>query len=171
MKTMKKILAIGIFVFAGIGSSLAQDKAIQDIFDKYNGKEGFTTVQLGNGALSFLSDLNKDDPDLKKMAEAMHSLKILIADETAPRTNFAVELKGSLNFNTYKELMTIREKDEDVQILVRESDGMISDLLVLVNGSDENVLISMNGRFHLKDFASMGSLRFEGMDHLKALKD
>ena len=170
MKRMKIFLTIALFAFMTTGSVLAQKNAVQDIFDKYTGQEGFTSVQLGNGVLSLLSSLDKDDPDLQKMARSLHSLKILIADESAPRINFEDELKGKADFDEYKELMTIKEKDENVRIMARENGGTIKELLMLVNGTDENVLIFMDGSFLLKDLASMGSLNVEGIDHLKELE-
>jgi len=168
---MKIILAVALFIISATGPTFAQNNAVQDIFDKYTGQEGFTSVQLGNGVLSLLSSLDKDDPDLQKMAKSLHSLKILIADESASHINFEDELKGKVDFSGYKEMMTIKEKDENVRILARENGGIIKELLMLVNGTDENVLIFMDGSFLLKDLASMGSLNVEGIDHLKELEE
>jgi hypothetical protein len=77
--------------------------------------------------------------------------------------NFMEELEG-MDFNDYKELVMVKESDEEVLVLAREEGGKLAELLVLVSG-EENVLVSVEGLFTMEDLESLGQLEgLEGME-------
>ena len=82
--------------------------------------------------------------------------------------NFMDEM-GKMEFNEYKELMMVKEPDQEVLILAREDDGKLAELLILVGG-DDNVLVSVEGRFTMKDLASLSVLKgIAEMDSLNGI--
>ena len=75
------------------------------------------------------------------------------------------ELKG-VKFDDYKELVVVKDADQDVMILAKEDGGKLSELLVLVSG-DDNVLVSVEGRFTMEDLESLSEL--DGLDALEGV--
>ena len=71
---MKKLLFIVCFI--GISAiTLAQNKSIDRVFDKYSGMEGFTTVYISKYMFSMFSNLDGvEDEDLKDVQDVFGKL-------------------------------------------------------------------------------------------------
>ena len=66
----------------------------------------------------------------------------------------------------------MRDKGENVRIMVKESGDVIHELLLLVGGSDQFVMLSFTGKIDLNKISTLAkSLNVEGADHLELLKD
>jgi hypothetical protein len=81
--------------------------------------------------------------------------------------NFMEELKGA-EFDDYKELVVVKEASQEVLVLAKEEEGKIRELLVLVGG-EENVLVSVEGKFTMDDLEALGEL--EGLEQLEDILD
>ena len=64
--------------------------------------------------------------------------------------------------------MVVREADQEVMVLAKEEEGRLRELLVLVGGKD-NVLVSVEGNFTMKDLEALGEL--EGLGELGDILD
>ena len=73
-----------------------------------------------------------------------------------------------MEFDEYKELVVVKESDQEVLVLAKEEDGKLAELLVLVGGED-NVLVSIEGRFTMEDLEALSDL--EGLDELEGIFD
>ena len=73
-----------------------------------------------------------------------------------------------MEFDDYKELVVVKEADQEVLVLAKEEDGKIRELLVLVGGED-NVLVSVEGNFTMDDLEALGDL--DGLDKLDDIFD
>ena len=154
--------------------SLQAQSAVDRIFEKYAGQEGYTTVVINSFMFKFLSNIESDDPEyesFKKATEGIESIRILTQDgkESA---NFGKELLQSLPKNEYEELMVVKEAGEDVQFLVREKDGQIVEFLLIVSSEhDEDALIAISGIIDLESISSLTSgMDLPGMDNLDDLE-
>jgi hypothetical protein len=74
---MKKLFFL--FCFIGVSAvAMAQNKSIDRIFDKYAGKEGFTTVFISKYMFSMFANLEGiDDKELKETQEVFGKLTAL----------------------------------------------------------------------------------------------
>ena len=83
-----------------------------------------------------------------EMAKDLQGLRILTTDETPEA--FYKEAKAKINTKEYEVLMTVRDKDGDnVEFLIKETNNVISELLLLSTGKDEFVLLSFMGSLDL----------------------
>lgn len=159
MKKISVILALLLFSIP----FYAQNKAIDELFDKYSGKEGITCVNINGGLLTLASWMD-DDKDTKDMIKDLKNVRILaMENNTDVNINFYKEIIASVPVKDYVELMTVKEKDEDVKFLVKQSDGFITELLMIVGGKD-NALISITGRIDPKNLSKMRKI-VNGSDH------
>jgi hypothetical protein len=160
---MKKIsLILGLLLLSL--PFYAQNKAIDELFDKYAGKDGFTTVNI-NGGLLALASWVEDDKATKDMLKDLNHVRILAQeDHSMKNVNFYNEIIAGIPVKDYEELLTVKEKDQDVKMLVKQSDGMINELLIIVGGSD-NALISITGKINPKDLSKMKGIVKMGKDH------
>jgi hypothetical protein len=171
---MKKIL---IFItLAVIAANSRSQSPIDKVFDMYSGTEGFTTVYITKYMFDMFRDMDKGEGD-KEMSEVingLNSIKILATDDdpnTKTNIDLYKEVMKVLPKSEYKELMVIKEKDEDVLFLIREKDNKVTELLMIVGGPDEDAIISIQGDIDMKNISKIAkSLDIEGMDKLEKIE-
>jgi len=168
---MKKL--VFIITITAISLSMAgQNSAVDDIFDRYNGKEGFTSVYISSRMFSLLARIDSEDEEFRNLVTRIKSIRILSIDSTmnVGGLNFAAELVPKLNRNGFEELMTVREKDGEVWFMIREVGGRIAEL-VMVTGGHSSSVVSITGDLDLKTIASLsGSMGIEELEDLEKVK-
>lgn len=169
-KTMRKIV-LNVFVLLFPLITLAQKSPVDELFDKYSGKEGFTSVYITSYMFSMFSNLETDDPEFDALVKNLKGIKILATDDSYNgNANFYKEIIDKLPMSVYKELMVIKEKDQDVKFLINENNGKIVELLLIAGGKDENALISIQGNIDLKTISKLSkSMQIDGLEHLKEI--
>ncbi len=167
---MKKVI-LNLFVFIFPVMLIAQNTPVDELFDKYSGKEGFTSVYITSYMFSMFTDIETNDPEFDELMKNLKGIKILATDESYNgNANFYKEIIDKLPISQYKELMVIKEKDQDVKFLINEKDGKIIELLLIAGGKDENVLISIKGNIDLKNISKLSkSMQINGLEHLEEI--
>ena len=171
---MKKVSVYVLLFLFGVMVN-AQNPAIDKLFDKYGETDGFTTVIIKGKLFDMISCLEEDDENDEAIAfmSKLTSVRILAMDECEKPEgiNFYEEVMGLLDGSDYEELLVVKEKDQDVKFLVKEKDGIISELLLVVGGED-NALISILGEIDLKEAHKIAKgIHGEHMEHFAKLKD
>ena len=147
----------------------AQNTPIDKLFKKYSGQEGFTTVLVTEDMFKVISNLEEEKGEIEGTLGKIERVRIIAQEDEAnvEGVNFMEELKG-VEFDDYKELVVVKEADQEVLVLAKEEDGNIRELLVLVGG-EENVLVSVEGKFTMEDLEALGDL--DGLDKLDDIFD
>ena len=143
----------------------AQKSPIDKLFKKYYGKEGFTTVLVNEEMFEVIAKMEKSEGDIDGALGKIERVRIIAQEDESEQVkgvNFMEELKG-VEFEDYKELVVVRESNQEVLVLAKEANGKLAELLVLVGG-EENVLVSVEGRFTMEDLDALSEL--EGLDAL-----
>ena len=127
---------------------LAQKSPMDKVFEKYAGKEGFTTVNITGALLNLASGVVSDSTTSKIMSK-LESIRILTLEDSnlSKSINFYNELEkeGFLKNNNYNTLMEIFEKGNKVRFYAKKfGNDKLSDLILIVEG-EENVLINISG--------------------------
>ena len=166
---MKRIQILIVVLLTGFITK-AQSPA-DELFDKYSGKEGFTTVYISKYMFDLFSNIESTDPEAKEMKEVINKLtgiKIISSEKKDESVNFYKEMKKKIASGGYKELMVVKEENQDVQFLVKDNDGKISELLIVVSGDGDNVLISIQGDINMKSISKLSkAMNIEGMEQLE----
>ncbi|HHJ09763.1 MAG TPA: DUF4252 domain-containing protein [Bacteroidetes bacterium] len=168
------------WIFAVLLTSMAvpvfaQKDAVDQLFDKYGGKDGYTTVYITSKMFSMFSEAQVDDPEFKRMMENLKSIRILANDESVDRednVNFYDEVMKNLPADEYEELMLVMEKDQKVKFLMKEKDGKVVELLLVVGGKDDNAVIDIRGIIDMKEIAQLSkAINVSGLEELQKLDD
>lgn len=160
-----------IFIVLSSSTGYAQNAAIDKLFDKYSGKDGFTTVFISQYMFDMFKDVETNDKEFDELVKNLKSIRILTVDKSSPNApkniNFFTEIAKSIPMKDYKELMVIKQKDQDVKFLVKEDKGKIAELL-LISGGRDNVFICIQGLIDIKSIAKLSkSMNIEGMKPLE----
>ncbi len=177
---MKKVaLAVLVFVLAAwIQISYGQDSPTGKLYEKYNGKEGYTTVSISKDLFTMFADMQADNDTLKEVKEMMNQLdgiRILMyeteAENDAELARFKDEI-SKFNLAGFSELMVVQEKDEKVKFMSKKSGDKISELLLIISSGKEAGFISITGLIDLKTVSKLSkTMNFEGMENLQKLEE
>lgn len=148
----------------------AQTNPVEDLFNKYSDKDGFTVVSISGRMFSMFSDKETDNKDADNVVTRLKSIRILTVEDSLLNKdlNFYTELSKKLNMSAYEELMVVKEGRDITKFLIRQNGNMISELLVITGGPGGNSLISIKGDFSLKNISDLS--KEVGIQELKDLE-
>jgi len=141
---MKKLLFI--IALTVIGSIVYGQKAIDALFDKYAGRNGFVTITIDGNLLKLISCLDDDDDDKDNSLPAdVTKIRILVQeDDNLEVENFYDMVMKDLKLDQYEEFMRVKESDQDLRMLVR-AEGRTFKEFLLIGGGDDNLVIQVKG--------------------------
>ena len=170
MKTKSVTLLLLLILFAVQG--FAQKDPVERLFEKYNGKEGYTTVYISSKMFSMFSQADIEDPEFNALMKNLKGIRILAQDEKDGKSpDFFEMVSRELPKDEYEELMTVSEPGQKVKFLVKEENGKIAELLMVVGGGGDNVLIDIRGNIDLKQISQLSkAIKIDGLDELEKLK-
>jgi hypothetical protein len=149
-------------------SAFAQSNPIDELFDKYSDRVGYTSVYISGKMLGMLSQLQSDEEKEESPLPKIKSIRILTTDSlNAEKVNFYNELSKKLDFSVYEELMVVKEQKQVTKFLVRQTGNTISELLLITGGSGSNTLISIRGDIDLKKISQIS--KTVGIEELNQL--
>lgn len=171
MKIMKKILILFAFIVLGTGV-YAQGEAITKFFNKYAGDESFTEAKVSSKMFGLFTNMEVENADDKEVLEAISKLKglrILGKENTSDARNLYKEASLAIG-KEYEELMSVRDKDKDMKFYIRESGGKISELLMIMGGTKDFMVMSLFGEIDLKQISRIGrKMDVGGLEHLEKI--
>ena len=168
---MKKLVLL-IIISALSLSAFCQKSPVDELFERYDGQDGFTSVYISSKMFSLLARLDTEDEEFQNLVTRIKSIRILSIDsaQNVSGLNFSRELLPRLNRTGFEELMTVKEEDGEVRFMIREVGGRIAEL-VMVTGGHGSSVVSIRGDLDLKTIASlshsMGIEELEGLEKVE----
>jgi hypothetical protein len=171
---MKKAMLVMVMVVMAAVAN-AQSTVISKFFSKYDGDETFSQVTISGKMFSMMANLDGDTPEAKSMISAIskiRGLKILKKSEARNSRELYKEAMAMIPTNEFEELMTVRDKDKDMKFYTKEAGGKISELVMVMGGNDEFLVMSLFGEIDLKEMGKIGkSVNIDGLQNLDKIKD
>ena len=171
---MKK-LTMGVVMMVLSMAANAQGEAVAKFFSKYQDDETFTQVKVSQKMFGLFTNMDVDKPEDKEILDAIskiQGLRVLAKHETRDSRTLYKEALSSIP-SAYEELMSVRDKDKDMKFYIKEiSSGKIGELVMVMGGNDEFMLLTLFGEIDLKKISSIGKkMNIEGLDKLEKIKD
>ena len=107
------------------------------------------------------------------LIKGITGLRILAKDK-GDGTKLYNEAFSKISNNGFEELLTVRDGGENVRFMVREgkTPDIINQLVLLVGGSDDFVLMDLTGVLNLKTIGKLSkSIDVPGVKHLEKLEE
>lgn len=178
---MKKIVLTLITMAVIMASSgLMAQTAIDGLYSKYAGEKGVTSINISPEMFSMLSSWDMDDSadqakDAQNVMEQLSGLKMLVyeADETQTNEALMQEVRDLSKVQGFSEMMSVDSEDEIVKFLVKKGkDGKVAEMLMIVLGEDEVVIMSMTGNLDMSTISGISkSLDIDGLDNLDKIDE
>jgi hypothetical protein len=177
---MKRTILAALTMLLLMSSQLiyAQSSSALALYDKYGGKDGYTTVSISKELFGMFADMDSDDPDMqevKAMMEQLEGIKILMYETEASDDAELVKFKGEvskLQVEGFSELMVVKQTGEEVKFLAKKKGDKIGELLLVINGEKEAGFITITGTIDMNTIGKLSkTMNFEGMDNLEKLNE
>lgn len=166
---MKKLM-MGLVMLVLSVSAQAQGDAITKFFGKYQDDPAFTQVTVSSKMFGLFTNMEVQKPDDQEILDAISKIKGLriLAKDDARNSRELYKEALSIVPKDYEELMFVRDKDQDMKFLIKEtSPGKISELLMIAAGNDDFKMLSLFGDIDLKKVGKIGSkMNIDGLDQL-----
>lgn len=149
----------------------AQTNPIDEMFNKYSEKDGFTVVTISSKMFSMFANKDTENKEADNVISRLKSIRILSVEDSLlnKNLNFYTELSKKLDLSVYEDLMLVKEGPDITRFLIRENGNMISELLVITGGPGGNSLISIKGDLNLKNISDLS--KNIGIQELKSLEN
>jgi len=168
-----KYFVIAVFLVATSTVS-AQGELINKYLDDYSSNESFVKVSINSKMFSLFTELEGNTEEEKEFLEVVSKikgLKILASDslDGGSKTVFDKAVKD-VDAAGYEELMTVKDAEEDVKFSIKEKNGVIEELIMVVGGNEDFAFMSLYGEIDLKTVSRLAStMRLDGLKNLKKL--
>ena len=171
---MKK-LAIGVVMMVFSAAVQAQDNAISRFFSKYQNDESFSQVTVSSKMFGLFTNMDVEKPEDKEVLDAISKIKglrILGKQQTRDSRALYKEAMAMIPQKEYEELLTVRDKDKDMKFFIKEAGGKISELVMVMGGNEEFMVLSIFGEIDLKQVSKIGrKMDIDGLRNLEKVRD
>ena len=158
---MKQFFLLLLAIALLTNTAYAQSDALNGFIEKYKNDQAFTYAFLSKDLFEVATQADIEDKDWKKLHNVIKnigSLSILATDSIENALPLYREVLTLVPTNIFDELLTVRDGKENVRIWVKEEEGVITDLILLVGSPDEFVLVCFAGNLELGNISELASL-------------
>ena len=166
---MKTFLFLAVLAISPIFAS-AQPEAISRFYDKYKTYEHVTDVKLQGWLLKIASNFTEEE-QATKILDKITYLRVLVMEEgNLVQPDEYRRLVKDIHQSQFEQLLTIRDGGDDIGFYIREKGDTITDVVLLVNGSDGFILLSLEGLLKFSDLNDL-HIDVEGANHFEKLPE
>jgi hypothetical protein len=156
----------------------AQNSSIDNLYNKYAGKDGYTSVNISKEMFKLLASFQEyaDDKEAKiimKAIDNLDGLKIITQEgkQDAKTSGFHDDIKKLLKKGKFVDLMTVKEKGSDATFLLRKKGKDIIELLMIATEGSQKTIISFFGLIDLETIALLSkNVKMKGMPSMDQLE-
>ncbi|RLD81853.1 MAG: hypothetical protein DRJ15_03285 [Bacteroidetes bacterium] len=161
---MKKLIIALFALVLLVPLTQAQESVTQELYEKYSGTEGITTVHITKELFGMIAQMNfegDEAEDMNEMKDAMAGLefiKIVMFENGSVDNKDFVAFKedlGAFDLDGYSELMVVDDKDEKIRFVARQDGDMIKEFLILISSENEVGFISIFGDMDMETISKV----------------
>lgn len=167
-----KYLMIFLIAISFSIHSQAQGDAISTFFSDYMEDDDFTSIYIGNKMFDMISKLDLEDSENQEAIDMLKDIKGLriLTSEKRPMELYK-EAMTKFNTSNYEVLMSVKSEGDNVRFWIQEKNNVINELLLLVGGEDDFVLLSFLGKIDLNKIQKLSNkIDIKGAEHLKDIR-
>lgn len=166
--------AILFIVMASFLVTANAQKSPVDKFIKKQSKADYVQVEeIEVNSKEFIAEMQLEGKDMEEVMAQIDVIKIMTTDSTATVSNkaaFIEKAQDALADDSYTELAIIKSDGDDVGLYTYPmEDGKIREMVILVGGDDNAMMVCIKGRLDMS--TALSSELFTGMLGGKKGKD
>lgn len=172
---MKRLIftITAVFVLCSSFTLNAQNNAIDRYYEQYANDETFTKVSISSKMFNLFTNFDMEDEAERQVVETiakLKGLKMLIANEY-PQAEQTYKEAIVFPKKNMEELMTVEAKEQELMFFISETNGKISELLMISYEKDNLIILSLVGDIDLKEISKLSSkMDIKGFEQLDKLE-
>lgn len=172
---MQKAIILLVLVTFGLGASslMAQSSAIDRYYQDYRQDDRYTHVSVSSKMFDLFINFEREDPAEQQLVETISKLKGMKVLVGKSVSDAAGEFKtiSSMPYRDMEELMEITEANQEFKFFISETNGKISELLMVGHEGESVFMLSLIGDIDLKEIAQLSKkMNIEGFEHFENIK-
>lgn len=163
-----KALFISLTLLLTTTFSFGQSSTIDKIFQKFSGNEKITEVNISSKMFALFGYIDGETKEDKDVLEAIKGIKslYLMSTEDADIASQMNKVSKYVQKENFEPLMVIKDGDDNVEFLIEEKDGLVSELIMLVHGESEFTVMSITGKIDLEKLSKLSKIGVDGLENL-----
>jgi hypothetical protein len=171
---MKKIsLIVSMFLLSL--TMMGQGTVITKYMNQYSDNEKFTKVSVSQKMFSLFTNLEAGSAAEKEFLQAaskLKGLKVIMADSIPNSMALYKQAVVDVNKAGYEELVSVKDVRGNMLFSIKESNGIISELIMVAGEKNTFIMISVYGEIDLKNISKIAQqIHIDGLDQLKHIDD
>jgi aromatic ring hydroxylase len=150
----------------------AQQKSFKLLFDKYSGRDGYTTVGISADMLKMVYSFSGEESDheMTKLINDIKGISIVVTERM--NDEFIDDIEKMIDkYVGLKTVTSINEGGQVTRIFIVEKDTITSEFLMVSYGKQSNVVINIVGNVDVKQISRLSDINISGMDQLEDTND
>lgn len=147
---MKKILLLLLFGFT-FNCTFAQ----KVFFDKFDDKDGVTTVYISASMLKMMGNIQAGDKDISRIAKRLDHIQVLECERSSLIGNIKNAALSYYNQAKYAVVMKTKSNGEDVTIYEKKYQNGKNEYVLLMVEHNEITIVNLLGRVTLEEIKSI----------------
>lgn len=167
-----KLLITLCFVVSTTLVSFAQTSAINTLFNKFSGGDNITEINVSSKMFALFGYIDSETKEDQEALDAIKSIKSLYLISTEDK-NEADKMRSTsryINKKGFEPLMTVKDGDDNINFMIQEENGIITELIMLVDSDSNFLVMSIIGNIDLEQISKLSNIKINGLDNLKNVK-
>lgn len=163
-----------LLILASLGLPLlltAQNDFFAQFRKKYADQENVTHLSLNGTLLKFASQQSTDE-NTDQLFHTLTALELIAFEKNVNQVSKDLpQILNSLKENSFEDLAYFRNQEgNNVRIMVREKNTIITDVFLLINGEKQFLLLNLQGKLKYTDLNDL-HIDLNGAEELKKLPE
>lgn len=138
---MKKLLILTALCCCPL-LSYGQTDGFMKLYEKYSGREGYTTVEMAGEMFRAINDADGTDSGAPGLNNV--NRMIIIVAETGNKA-FAEEVKAVLQSGEYATVSAVHDGSQSVEFFIRQEEGNTTEVVMNVYDGTEHIVMLLDG--------------------------
>lgn len=143
----------------------AQSSSIQSFFDSHKNNDDYTLIEVTGSLFKLTRGKNKPNNNIR-----IDGFQLLSAPKGGEGIS-KLDVKGftsRIMKESFEDLIRVRDADTRFNFMVKESNGIISELVMIADEDDSITVMSLFGRIPTDELNKLhNEVEIDGLEHLK----
>lgn len=153
--------------------ALSAQNAIDTHYSDYNNSDEYSHVSISAKMFELFTHLEGETAEEKEILESISKLKgmkmIVGTDGSKVKDDYTKALKRP--DGSYEDLMVVKHQGEEFTFKIRETSGVVRELLMIGYQDDQFYIMSLFGEIDLRQIHRLAAaLEIDGMQHLEKIE-
>ena len=144
----------------------AQQKSFMNFFERYSGKDGFTTVDITPGMLRMMLNFVEEDEEMSGLIGNISGIRIVVCHFYDKE--FVEAMDKMIDKAPYQLVSTINESGQQTKFFNIEKNKKTTEFLMVSYGRSENLVVNITGDIDVNKISRLSQFNINGMDKIHA---